>query len=87
MLATTEQDVVLADLGMPTEDGYDLIRHMRALGRGRAQIPAGAITAYASPEDRERAIAAGYDIHLAKPVEPANLVHAVAKLAGRGYSV
>ncbi len=76
-------DLLLADLRMPNEDGYSLIRRVRARERERheGRLPAIAVTAYASPSDRDQAIAAGYDAHVAKPVEPADLVRAVANLA------
>ena len=71
---------VLADIAMPGEDGYALIRAIRERG---GRIPAAALTAYAREEDRERAIAAGYQAHVSKPVGPAELVATVARLAGR----
>ena len=77
-------DVLVADIGMPGDDGYELLRRVRELeaGRGR-RIPAAAVTAYVDDADRERALSAGFDIHLAKPVEPEDLVRAVEGLAGR----
>ncbi|HEY3064703.1 MAG TPA: ATP-binding protein [Methylomirabilota bacterium] len=76
--------VVLSDIGMPGEDGYDLIRELRAREKeGGRRTPALAVTAFASPEDRQRALSAGYDLHLPKPVDPPELVEVVAKLAGR----
>lgn len=80
IVVAAKPDVILADLGMPGEDGYDLIRRLRALGPGLRDIPAVAITAYVSVEDRDRALAAGYGMHLAKPVEPAELARAVAQV-------
>jgi signal transduction histidine kinase len=77
-------DVLLADIGMPVEDGYTLISRVRALGReADGNVPAAALTAYARPEDRARALSAGYQLHIAKPSDPAALVSAVARLAGR----
>jgi PAS domain S-box-containing protein len=74
-------DVLVSDIGMPNEDGYELIRRVRALPRERGgDIPAAALTAYARPEDRRRMLNAGYSIHLSKPVEPAELVAVVATL-------
>jgi PAS domain S-box-containing protein len=68
-------DVLIADIGMPGEDGYELIRQVRALPPERGgHVPAVALTAYARPEDRERALAAGYQEHVAKPVEPEALI-------------
>lgn len=79
-LARVEVDALLADLAMPGEDGYDLIRKVRALPAGRARIPAAAVTACARDDERQRALAAGFQVHLAKPLEPVQLVHAVANL-------
>jgi PAS domain S-box-containing protein len=77
-------DVVIADIGMPLEDGYGLIRKMRALPPELGgKIPAIALTAYARTEDRARALAAGYQVHLAKPVDRDDLAAVVAKLGQR----
>lgn len=77
-------DVLVSDIGMPGEDGYALMRRVRALSpKSGGQIPALALTAYARAEDRMRALAAGYQMHVAKPVAPAELAVAVASLAGR----
>ncbi len=74
-------DVLLADVAMPGEDGYSLIRRLRALSRGRAAlIPAAALTAFAREEDRAAAIEAGFQMHLTKPIDPESLVAAVAAL-------
>jgi CheY-like chemotaxis protein len=75
-------DVLLSDIGMPGMDGYALMRELRERPASRA-IPAAALTAYAHADDRGQAIAAGYQLHVAKPVEPAELVAVVASLAGR----
>jgi PAS domain S-box-containing protein len=77
-------DVLLSDIGMPDEDGYSLIRRVRALppDLGGA-TPAVALTAFARAEDRDRALDAGFQLHVTKPVEPAALARAVAELAGR----
>ena len=75
-------DVLLSDIGMPGMDGYALIRELRERPAARS-IPAAALTAYAHADDRGQAIAAGYQLHVAKPVEPAELVAIVASLAGR----
>ncbi len=75
-------DLLLSDIGMPGEDGYDLIRKVRALPRNAGgDVPAAALTAYARPEDRRAMLNAGYSIHLPKPVEPAELVAVVATLS------
>ena len=77
-------DVLVSDIGMPGEDGIDLITRVRALGPERGgNIPAIALTAYARAEDRARVLAAGYHRHIAKPVEPAVLAAVVAVLARR----
>lgn len=68
---------------MPERDGYDLIRDIRERGRGPVDLPAVAVTAFAAPEDCRRALAAGFQVHLAKPVDPGELTAVVARL-GRG---
>jgi len=79
-------DVLVADIGMPDEDGYGLIRKVRALSADRGgSTPAVALTAYTRAEDRLRALSAGYQIHLAKPITGPELVAAVANLVGRTY--
>jgi PAS domain S-box-containing protein len=83
-LDTWRPDVLISDIEMPDEDGYTFIRKVRARAAERGgQIPAAALTAYARSEDRMRALAAGFQIHVPKPVEPAELVTVVASLAGR----
>ncbi|WP_437904414.1 PAS domain-containing protein [Sorangium sp. So ce327] len=77
-------DVLLSDIGMPGESGYALIHQLRAAGRDEIRrIPAVALTAYARIEDRRRALAAGFQKHIAKPIDPADLVQVVADLTGR----
>lgn len=77
-------DILISDIGMPGEDGYDLIRKVRAREVGRAErIPAVALTAYARIEDRLQALTAGYNMHVPKPVEPAELAVVVASLTKR----
>ena len=77
-------DVLVSDIGMPDEDGYAFIRQVRALGPERGgDVPAVALTAYARSEDRMRSVLAGFQMHVAKPVEPAELITMVASLAGR----
>jgi CheY-like chemotaxis protein/anti-sigma regulatory factor (Ser/Thr protein kinase) len=73
-------DVLVSDLAMPGEDGYSLIRQVRQLEDGLKDLPAIALTAQASDGDRAHALAAGFQIHLAKPVEPRDLVAAVTAL-------
>jgi signal transduction histidine kinase/DNA-binding response OmpR family regulator len=77
-------DVVLSDIAMPDRDGYDLIRTLRELPPLQGgDVPAIALTAYAREEDRLAALSAGFQIHLAKPVEPGELISSVAHLAFR----
>lgn len=77
-------DVLVSDIGMPGEDGYSLIRKVRALTKNRPTVlPAAALTAFARMEDRSRALLAGFQSHLAKPIEPDELLIVVATLAGR----
>jgi PAS domain S-box-containing protein len=79
--------VLVADIEMPGEDGYSLISSIRALAvRSGGATPAAALTAFARAEDRWRALDAGFQLHLAKPVEPLGLAIAVAHLAGRSSS-
>jgi CheY-like chemotaxis protein len=74
--------VLVSDIGMPGEDGYELIRKVRALRPEEGgRIPAAALTAYARIEDRAQALQAGYQIHVPKPVDPAALIAVVARLA------
>ena len=78
-------DVLLSDIGMPGEDGYDLMREVREFERARGgpETRAVALTAYAAPSDRDRALAAGFHRHVPKPVDPAELVEAIAELKSR----
>jgi signal transduction histidine kinase/ActR/RegA family two-component response regulator len=79
-----QPDVLLSDIEMPGEDGYSLIRRVRSEDQKRvARIPAVALTAQARAEDRMRALSAGYDAHIAKPVEPAELITVIASLTRR----
>lgn len=83
MLEQHRADVLLSDLRMPGEDGFTLIRHVRSLRDSAvALIPAAAITVSHLTEDRHHAIAAGYQLHLQKPVDPDELVSAILTLAG-----
>ena len=77
-------DVLVSDIGMPGEDGYALIRRVRTLHpQSGGLTPAVALTAYARAEDRMKAILAGFQMHVAKPVEAAELLTMVASLAGK----
>ncbi len=75
-------DILVSDIGMPDQDGYDLIRQVRARLAAKA-LPAVALTAFARSEDRRRALLAGFQTHVAKPVDPAELVAVVASLVER----
>ncbi|MEK7832873.1 MAG: ATP-binding protein, partial [Acidobacteriota bacterium] len=84
VLSGWKPDMVVSDIGMPDEDGYVMIRKLRALSAEEGgELPAIALTAFASPADREKALAAGFQRHLAKPVEPVELAKIVARVLGR----
>ena len=88
-LESEPPDVFICDIGMPEEDGYAVIRKVRALetSRGihlRRRIPAIALTAFAQPEDRVRALQAGFQIHVAKPIEPSELIVVIDTLVRGG---
>jgi signal transduction histidine kinase/ActR/RegA family two-component response regulator len=80
LLLTFQPDVIVSDIGMPQKDGYEFIRDVRKQG---LTTPAVALSAYAQAEDRIRSAQTGYQTHLAKPVEPAELLAVIASLAGR----
>jgi signal transduction histidine kinase len=80
LLQCTRPHVLVSDISMPTEDGYSLIAKVRALPGDLARTPALALTALAREEDRDQALRAGFSAHVAKPVEPADLVRRVAAL-------
>jgi hypothetical protein len=84
-LDTTRPDVIVSDIGMPDEDGYTFIRRLRsrAAERGGA-IPVIALTGYVTPEDKARLLAVGFQAHLRKPVDPDELVVAIASLTADG---
>lgn len=84
MIPEWKPDVIVSDIGMPHEDGYDLIRKIRALTpESGGQIPAIALTGYAAAVDESKAYAAGYQVHMTKPVALRELAATVAQLAGR----
>jgi CheY-like chemotaxis protein len=84
MLRRIRPDVLLSDIGMPGQDGYELIRQVRILEPDDGgKTPAAALSAFAHPDHLHQAYAAGYQLFLAKPIEPAELTAAVARLAGR----
>lgn len=83
-IAQSKPDILISDISMPDEDGYSLIARVRTLeAKQERQMPAVALTAFAREEDCTRALAAGFQMHLSKPVEPGELVAVVADLAGR----
>jgi CheY-like chemotaxis protein len=82
-LAANQIAVLISDIGMPDIDGYELVRRVRAQSdTNSAQMPAVALTAYTRELDRNRALEAGFQTHVAKPVEPAELVRVVARGSG-----
>jgi len=84
ILVQQKPDVLLSDIGMPQVDGYDFLRQVRAMtAQSGGKIPAIALTAFARSEDRTRALMSGYQVHVSKPVEPAELVATVASVMGR----
>src|SRR5690606_12715520 len=84
LLAAEDPDVLVSDIGMPGKDGYQLIEQIRQLPEQMGgDTPAVALTAFARSEDRTRAIMAGYQIHISKPIEARELVATIASLAGR----
>jgi signal transduction histidine kinase len=80
-------DAIVSDIGMPGEDGHSLVRRTRLLSNSpNAKVPAVALTAYARSEDRTAALRAGYDIHLAKPIDPGELLVVLGRLTSRNPS-
>jgi CheY-like chemotaxis protein len=77
-------DVLVTDIGLPDEDGYVLIRHVRAREGDGGHIPAIALTGFVTSEDSARLRAAGFQVHLRKPVEPDEIMAMVASLARFG---
>jgi signal transduction histidine kinase/ActR/RegA family two-component response regulator len=82
-LPDSQAHVLVSDLGMPDEDGYDLIRQVREHGHDAAKLPAIALTAYAQTAHQTRALDAGFQAHVSKPVAPLQLISLIARLAGR----
>jgi PAS domain S-box-containing protein len=83
-LQTAQPDVILADVGMPDMDGFEMIARIRmSPDRLVRDVPAAALTAFARPEDRTKALQSGFEMHLAKPVDPSELVASVATLVRR----
>lgn len=83
LVKTWRPDCIVSDIGMPGQDGYEFIKSVRSLSdKSGGAIPAVAVTAYVRPEDREKALASGFQMHLAKPVDPAELVAVIQSLTG-----
>jgi CheY-like chemotaxis protein/anti-sigma regulatory factor (Ser/Thr protein kinase) len=80
LLSCTPVDVMICDIGMPHEDGYTFIQRLRTLGHSAGSVPAIALTAYARLEDRHRALAAGFQLHVTKPIDPTELVASIVRL-------
>jgi len=77
-------DILVSDIGLPGDDGYVLIQKLRQRqGDYGRSMPALAVTAYARAEDRTRALSAGFQLHVAKPLEPADFVAAIARLVSK----
>ena len=77
-------DLLVSDIGIPVEDGYELIRKLRKLRlKAAREAPAIALTAYATKEDKARALASGFQVHIPKPIEPASLIRSIASLMKR----
>ncbi len=76
-------EILVSDLAMPSQDGYDLIRQVRSTGRTARDLPAVALTAFAHKEDRRRVLLAGFQVHVPKPIDPHDLTAVIATLAGR----
>lgn len=84
MLRRMQPDLLVSDIGMPERDGYEFIKDVRSLdATNGGRTPAVALTAYARSEDRTRAMLAGYQVHISKPINPEEFVATLASLAGR----
>jgi len=87
LLHISQPDILVADIGMPEEDGYELIRKVRASSQAFALLPAMALTAYARAEERAQAFSAGFQSHMTKPVEPAELIATIARMLEEARTV
>jgi len=84
LVRTTRPDVIVSDIGMPDRDGYQLMKVVRSLpAEAGGRTPAVALTAFTRSEDRTRALLAGYQVHVAKPIEPHELLATIGSLIGR----
>jgi CheY-like chemotaxis protein len=82
-LPSAHPDVLISDLGMPEQDGLDLIRQLRSGGHSATDLPAIALTAFVQKDDAQSALSAGFQVHLPKPVDPQELTSVIARLARR----
>jgi CheY-like chemotaxis protein len=82
-IAGSNPEVLVSDLGMPDQDGFDLIRQIRALGHHADDLPAMALSAFVHKSDQRKALLAGFQVHVSKPADPHNLTAVIASLAGR----
>jgi CheY-like chemotaxis protein len=82
-LAAANPEVLVSDIAMPGQDGYELIRQVRGKGLTAKEVPAVALTAFAHNDDRLRALLVGFQVHLPKPIDPHDLLAVIASLAGR----
>lgn len=80
LMEDSNVNILISDIGMAQEDGYQLLRRLRALGYGPEALPAIALTAFARTEDRDAALAAGFQDHMVKPLDPPTLIRRVAML-------
>ncbi|WP_312835537.1 response regulator [Comamonas sp.] len=80
-LQSSQADIVVSDIGLPGKDGYALMRHIRAAQDHFSRVPAIALTAFGREEDRQAALAAGFDVHMAKPLQPQKLVALIKSLS------
>jgi diguanylate cyclase len=88
LLGSERPDIVVSDIGMPDVDGFELIRRIRALGEAcGGTVPALALTAFTRAEDQQRALKAGFDLYMTKPVEPSTFASNVARMVGSRASV
>jgi CheY-like chemotaxis protein len=87
LLERERPEVLIADIGMPRMDGFELIAMIRQHKDVTLRtVPAAALTAYARSQDRAKALQSGFQMHLAKPIDPTELMAAVAYLAGRSHA-
>jgi CheY-like chemotaxis protein len=82
-LTTVNPEILVSDIAMPDQDGYDLIRQVRRRGLTAKDLPAVGLTAFAHKEDRRRVLLAGFQMHVSKPIDPHDLQAIIATLAGR----